>query len=143
MGKEFEAVNTENDYVLCYEHDDGTIEKSYERHRVDDSHVLVVQHRNRDAHGNYYTTSKVIESTKVGYDRSFGNSKYESDHAERLYRAVCENYKTVRSTYHLLNLIETAKHYLESDCMAYNSAARSNLKRLICTMESVEMFYRD
>jgi hypothetical protein len=62
---EFAAVKTENDYVLAAEFDDGSVEITYERHRVDDSHVEVIQHRNRDRNGNYYTTRKIIESTIV------------------------------------------------------------------------------
>jgi len=62
---EFAAVKTENDYVLAAEFDDGSVEITYERHRVDDSHVEVIQHRNRDRNGNYYTTRKIVESTIV------------------------------------------------------------------------------
>ena len=62
---EFAMVKTENDYVLCSEYDDGSVEVNYERHRVAPGKVEVVQHRNRDRHGNYYTTRKVIDSCVV------------------------------------------------------------------------------
>ena len=59
---EFAIVKTENDYVLCAEFDDGSVEISYERHRVSPTQVEVVQHRNRDRNGKYYTTRKIIDS---------------------------------------------------------------------------------
>lgn len=62
---EFAAVKTADDYVLAAQFDDGSTEITYERHRVDSSHVEVIQHRNRDRAGRYYTTRKVIESTVV------------------------------------------------------------------------------
>ena len=62
---EFAMVKTENDYVLCSEYDDGSVEVNYERHRVAPGKVEVVQHRNRDRNGNYYTTRKVIDSCVV------------------------------------------------------------------------------
>lgn len=62
---EFAAVKTDNDYVLAEQYDDGSIEISYERHKVDDTHVEVIQHRNRDRSGRYYTTREVIESTVI------------------------------------------------------------------------------
>ena len=62
---EFAMVKTENDYVLCAEFDDGSIEVTYERHRVSENKVEVVQHRNRDRNGNYYTTRKIINSNIV------------------------------------------------------------------------------
>ena len=63
--REFAAVKTENDYVLCAEFSDGTIEKSYERHRIASGKIEVIQHRNRDKNGNYYTTLKIIKSDVV------------------------------------------------------------------------------
>ena len=62
---EFAMVKTENDYVLCSEFDDGSVEVSYERHRVSPGKIEVVQHRNRDRNGNYYTTRKIIDSDIV------------------------------------------------------------------------------
>lgn len=41
--REFAAVKTENDYVLCAEFSDGTIEKSYERHRIAPGKIEVIQ----------------------------------------------------------------------------------------------------
>ncbi|MBQ1503014.1 MAG: hypothetical protein IIZ35_03335 [Clostridia bacterium] len=58
---EFAAVKTNDEYVLCAEYDDGTVEIEYERRRVDDTHVEIVQHCNRDRFGNYYTSRKIIE----------------------------------------------------------------------------------
>ena len=63
--REFAVVKTENDYVLCAEFSDGTIEKSYERHRIAPGKIEVIQHRNRDKNGNYYTTRKIIDSDVV------------------------------------------------------------------------------
>lgn len=63
--REFEAVKTENDYVLCAEFSDGTIEKSYERHRIAPGKIEVIQHTNRNKNGNYYTTRKIIDSDVV------------------------------------------------------------------------------
>lgn len=63
--REFTAIKTENDFVLCDEFDDGSIEKSYERHRVAPGKIEVIQHRNRDRKGNYYTTRKIIDSDIV------------------------------------------------------------------------------
>lgn len=62
---EFAAVKTADDYVLAAQFDDGSVEVTYERHRVDGEHVEVVQHRNRDRAGNYYTTRRIIESAVV------------------------------------------------------------------------------
>jgi hypothetical protein len=62
---EFAMVKTENDYVLCAEYDDGSVEVSYERHKISPNKVEVVQHRNRDRNGNYYTTRKIIDSCVV------------------------------------------------------------------------------
>jgi hypothetical protein len=50
---------------LCAEFDDGSVEVSYERHRISPNKIEVVQHRNRDRNGNYYTTRKVIDSCIV------------------------------------------------------------------------------
>lgn len=62
---EFSAVKTEDDYVLAAQFDDGSAEITYERHRIDAEHVEVVQNRNRDRFGNFYTTRKIIASTVV------------------------------------------------------------------------------
>lgn len=62
---EFAMVKTGNDYVLCAEYDDGSVEVLYERHKVSPDKVEVVQHRNRDKNGNYYTTRKIIDSCIV------------------------------------------------------------------------------
>lgn len=63
--KEFAAVNTDDDFVLCAEFDDGSVETSYERHRIAPGKVEVVQHRNRSKKGNYYTTRKIVNSNVV------------------------------------------------------------------------------
>lgn len=63
--REFTAVKTENDYIICLEFSDGTIEKAYERHRIAPGKIEVIQHRNRDKNGNYYTTQKIIDSDVV------------------------------------------------------------------------------
>ena len=60
---EFAMIKTNDDYILCAQFDDGSIEISYERHRISDTKVEVVQHRNRDRYGNYYTTRKIIDSS--------------------------------------------------------------------------------
>lgn len=62
---EYAAVKTENEYILVGQFDDGTQEVFYERRRIDDTHIEIVQHRNRDKFGNYYTTRKVVESDVV------------------------------------------------------------------------------
>lgn len=62
---EFAMVKTESDYVLAAQFEDGSVEVSYERHRVAPGKVEVVQHRNRDRSGRCYTTRKVICSNIV------------------------------------------------------------------------------
>lgn len=62
---EYVAVKNENEYILVGQFDDGTQKVFYERRKIDDTHVEIVQHRNRDKFGNYYTTRKVIESSIV------------------------------------------------------------------------------
>ena len=62
---EYAAVKTENEYILVAQFDDGTQIVTYERRKIDENHVEIIQHRNRDRFGNYYTTRKVIESTVV------------------------------------------------------------------------------
>lgn len=64
--REFTAVNTDDDFVLCAEFDDGSVETSYERHRIAPGKVEVVQHRNRDECGNYYATRRIVDSNVVG-----------------------------------------------------------------------------
>ena len=59
---EFAAVKTKDEYVLAAEFDDHSIEILYERRRVAPGKVEVIQHRNRDRLGNYYTTRKIIDS---------------------------------------------------------------------------------
>jgi hypothetical protein len=62
---EFAAVKTENDYVLCAEYDNGSVTITYERHRISSDKIEVIQHRNRDKNGNYYTTRKIINSNII------------------------------------------------------------------------------
>lgn len=135
---EFAVVKTDNDYVLASQYDDGSIEISYERHRVDNSHVEVIQHRNRDRLGNYYTTKKIIESTVVcPCEEPFGEYKWRKEHAERLYKAVEDAMSRV-STSALLNLISTAKRYASDDSMECNPEVKAKLENLIYHMEVEE-----
>lgn len=57
--KEFVAVSTPDEFILCIEFPDGRIEKSYERRKITEDKIEVIQHRNRDRNGNYYTTRNV------------------------------------------------------------------------------------
>ena len=134
---EFAVVRTDNDYVLASQYDDGSIEISYERHRIDNSHVEVIQHRNRDRLGNYYTTKKIIESTVVcPCGEPFDEYEWRKEHAERLYKAVEDAMSRV-STSALSSLISTAKHYARDDSlyMKSNPQVKAKLENLIITME--------
>ena len=75
MMKEFTAVNTPDELIICIEID-GKITKSYERRRISDDEVEVIQHRNRDRLGNYYTTRhiyRISEGAVVNSDFAQGS----------------------------------------------------------------------
>lgn len=57
-GREFTAISTPDELVLCIEFPDKII-RSYERRRISDDEVEVIQHLNRDRYGNYYKTRRV------------------------------------------------------------------------------------
>ena len=74
MMKEFTAVSTPDELIICIEID-GKITKSYERRRISDDEVEVIQHRNRDRLGNYYTTRhsyRISEGAVVNSDFAQG-----------------------------------------------------------------------
>lgn len=56
--KEFTVVSTPDELIICIEVD-GRVTKEYERRRISDDEVEVIQHRNRDRAGNYYTTRHI------------------------------------------------------------------------------------
>lgn len=58
-GREFTAISTPDELVICIEFPNGKIIKSYERRKISDNEVEVIQHRNRDRHGDYYTTRHI------------------------------------------------------------------------------------
>ena len=73
--KEFTAVSTPDELIICIEID-GKITKSYERRRISDDEVEVIQHRNRDRLGNYYTTRhiyRISEGAVVNSDSHHPN----------------------------------------------------------------------
>lgn len=59
--REFTAVSTPDELILCIQFPDGKTVKSYERRRISDNEVEVIQHRNRDRNGQYYTTRRVYK----------------------------------------------------------------------------------
>lgn len=63
--REFTMVKTENDFILAVQFNDGSVEVSYERHKIAPGKIEVIQHRNRDKNGKYYTTRKIIDSNVV------------------------------------------------------------------------------
>lgn len=56
---EYVVVSTPDEFIMCVETPDRAIEKSYERRRISDDEVEVIQHRNKDRNGNHYTTRHV------------------------------------------------------------------------------------
>ena len=56
---EFAAVHTPDDFVLCVEFDDGTIEVRHERHRLNNSSVKIINHtyyggHRKEEHTSFY-----------------------------------------------------------------------------------------
>lgn len=73
--KALTAVSTPDELIICIEID-GKITKSYERRRISDDEVEVIQHRNRDRLGNYYTTRhiyRISEGAVVNSDFAQGS----------------------------------------------------------------------
>ena len=58
-GREFTAISTPDELVICIEFPNGKIIKSYERRRISDDEVEVIQHMNRNREGKYYTTRHI------------------------------------------------------------------------------------
>lgn len=69
--REFTIVSTQDELILGLHFPDGKVVKAYERRRISDDMVEVIQHRNRDRSGNYYTTRciyKISEGAVVNPD---------------------------------------------------------------------------
>lgn len=60
--REFTAINTPDEFVICLDDGHGHVIKSYERRRISENEIEVIQHRNRDRNGNYYTTRHVYKN---------------------------------------------------------------------------------
>lgn len=66
--REFVAISTADEFVICIDFGNGNIVKAYERRRISDREVEVIQHRNRDRNGNYYTTRHVYRDAVCNPD---------------------------------------------------------------------------
>lgn len=140
--KEFTVVDNEDELIMCAEISDGKTVKSYEWRLIDDSHIEVIQHLNRDKNGNFYTTRHVYEfegeNPRVLSERRWHTS--EAEHADNLCTAIEDGIEEIsKSTYPYYgkNLLRTARHYRKSVSFNYNPTAAAKMDELIIKLEKI------
>ena len=116
--REFTAVSTKDELVLCFEFSDGSIGKAYERRAISDERMEVIHHANKDRSGCDYTTrNEYLFSEGAIVNDCFKKKtreEFDHEHLEYLCRAALDHILLSRkqSTQCRHNLLSTMKHWL-------------------------------
>ena len=139
--REFTAVSTKDEFVMCFQFSDGSIGKAYERRAISDERMEVIHHANKDRSGCYYTTRKEYLFSEGAIVNSCFEKKtreeLDHEHLEYLCQVALDHIPLSRkqSVQCRHNLLSTMKHWLDVQIQNQSMQEYKKLAEIVAAYE--------